>query len=99
MESEMIEVNQLTKMYKSLVAVDDVSFSVKPGTITGFIGQNGAGKSTTLRCIVGLTMMTSGNTSVLGTKYSNLKNPSPHFSQTTKSARQNQIVINIFVVR
>jgi len=72
----MIEIFHLTKKYKSLVAIDDVSFSVKPGTITGFVGPNGAGKSTTLRCIVGLTTPTSGTTTVFGTKYSNLKNPS-----------------------
>jgi len=72
----MIEVLRLTKKYKSLVAIDDVSFSVKPGTITGFVGPNGAGKSTTLRCIVGLTTPTSGAATVLGSHYVNLENPS-----------------------
>ncbi|SUY48500.1 ABC transporter [Clostridium putrefaciens] len=72
----MIEIFHLTKKYKSLVAINDVSFSIKPGTITGFVGPNGAGKSTTLRCIVGLTTPTSGTTTVFGTKYNNLKNPS-----------------------
>lgn len=74
----MIEVSHLTKKYKSFVAIDDVSFSVKPGTITGFVGPNGAGKSTTMRCIVGLTTPTSGSASVLGTQYKELKNPSRH---------------------
>lgn len=72
----MIEVFQLTKKYKSIVAIDDVSFSVKPGTITGFVGPNGAGKSTTLRCIVGLTTPTSGTATILGAQYHNIKNPS-----------------------
>lgn len=72
----MIEVFHLTKKYKSVVAIDDISFSIKSGTITGFVGPNGAGKSTTLRCIVGVTIPTSGTTTVLGTQYINLNNPS-----------------------
>lgn len=71
----MIEVVHLTKKYNSLVAIDDVSFSVKEGTITGFVGPNGAGKSTTLRCIVGLTTPSSGNATVFGSPYPELKNP------------------------
>lgn len=72
----MIKINKLTKKYKSLIAIEDVSFSVKPGTITGFIGQNGAGKSTTLRCIVGLTTMDSGHVTIFGSQYNRLQNPS-----------------------
>ena len=49
----MIEVNQLTKRYGPLTAVDQLSFSVKPGEVLGFLGPNGAGKTTTMRMIVG----------------------------------------------
>ena len=51
----MINVEHLTKRYGGYVAVDDVSFTCRPGTVTGFLGPNGAGKSTTLRMITGLT--------------------------------------------
>src|SRR3712207_8127655 len=52
---DMIEVNELTKKYAGLTAVDHVSFTARPGRVTGFLGPNGAGKSTTMRVIVGLT--------------------------------------------
>ena len=56
----MIEVRHLTKTYGSLVAVDDLSFTVHPGRVTGFLGPNGAGKSTTMRMITGLDHPTHG---------------------------------------
>ena len=56
----MIEANHLTKRYGKTVAVDEVSFTVKPGQVTGFLGPNGAGKSTTMRMILGLDAPTSG---------------------------------------
>ena len=71
----MIEVERLTKRFGSTLAVDDLSFSVAPGTITGFLGPNGAGKSTTMRAILGLVLPTSGNTSVLGHRYRELEMP------------------------
>lgn len=83
----MIEVSHLTKKYNSVVAIDDVSFSVKRGTITGFVGPNGAGKSTTLRCIVGLSTPTSGSASVLGTQYKELKNPSKRIGVILDASR------------
>ena len=52
--SEEIVVSNLTKHYKELRAVDDLSFSVRPGRVTGFLGPNGAGKTTTLRMLLGL---------------------------------------------
>ena len=57
----MIEVEGLTKQYKSVRAVDDLTFQVKPGMVTGFLGPNGAGKSTTMRMCVGLENPTSGS--------------------------------------
>ena len=71
----MIEVEGLTKRYGSTLAVDDLSFSVAPGTVTGFLGPNGAGKSTTLRAILGLIRPDTGTTTVLGKTYRNLERP------------------------
>ena len=68
----MIEVESLTKRYGSTLAVDDLSFTVAPGTVTGFLGPNGAGKSTTLRALLGLVHPTSGRTAVLGIPYAEL---------------------------
>ena len=65
----MIEVEGLTKRYGSTLAVDDLSFTVSPGTVTGFLGPNGAGKSTTMRAILGLVHPTVGGTAVLGVPY------------------------------
>jgi ABC-2 type transport system ATP-binding protein len=71
----VIEVEGLTKRYGSTLAVDDLSFSVAPGTVTGFLGPNGAGKSTTLRAILGLIRPDTGTTTVLGKTYRNLERP------------------------
>jgi ABC-2 type transport system ATP-binding protein len=68
----VIEVERLTKRFGSTLAVDDLSFSVPPGTITGFLGPNGAGKSTTLRAILGLVRPDSGTATVLGHPYRDL---------------------------
>ena len=53
----MIEARGLTKRYGDKVAVDNISFTVEPGTVTGFLGPNGAGKSTTMRMIMGLSLI------------------------------------------
>ncbi|WP_410617431.1 ABC transporter ATP-binding protein [Amycolatopsis sp. lyj-109] len=65
----MIEVLGLTKRYGSKTAVDGLSFSVRPGTVTGFLGPNGAGKSTTMRMLVGLDAPTSGTAKINGKAY------------------------------
>lgn len=62
----MIEVEHLTKRFGATTAVDDLSFTVNPGTVTGFLGPNGAGKSTAMRAIAGLARPTSGTTRVNG---------------------------------
>ncbi|MCX5231524.1 ATP-binding cassette domain-containing protein [Streptomyces sp. NPDC006553] len=62
----MIEVNELTKRYGDTTAVDTLSFTVRPGQVTGFLGPNGAGKSTTLRMILGLHGPSSGTVTVNG---------------------------------
>ena len=71
----MIEVEGLTKRFGSTLAVDDLTFSVKPGTVTGFLGPNGAGKSTTMRAILGLVRPTAGGTAILGQQYRELDEP------------------------
>jgi ABC-2 type transport system ATP-binding protein len=62
----MIEVTNLTKHYGRHAAVDDLSFTVKPGVVTGFLGPNGAGKSTTMRILTGYLAPSSGRCAVLG---------------------------------
>ena len=62
-----ITVEGLTKRYGELVAVDDLSFSVRPGSVTGFLGPNGAGKTTALKAIVGIARPTAGRALIDGT--------------------------------
>jgi ABC-2 type transport system ATP-binding protein len=71
----MIEAKHLTKRYGKTVAVDGVSFSVRPGQVTGFLGPNGAGKSTTMRMILGLDAPSSGEVRVDGQPYGQLTHP------------------------
>lgn len=65
----VIEVNELTKRYGGKTAVDQLSFTVRPGQVTGFLGPNGAGKSTTLRMILGLESPASGTAAVSGVPF------------------------------
>ncbi|HEU5355316.1 MAG TPA: ATP-binding cassette domain-containing protein [Actinocrinis sp.] len=65
----MIEVNELTKRFRHVTAVDAVTFTVQPGRVTGFLGPNGSGKSTTLRLILGLNAPTSGTATVEGRRF------------------------------
>jgi ABC-type multidrug transport system ATPase subunit len=62
----MIEAQGLTKRYGGKVAVDDLSFTVRPGHMTGFLRPNGAGKTTTMRMIPGLDRPTGGSVTVNG---------------------------------
>ncbi|MFI7231397.1 ATP-binding cassette domain-containing protein [Nonomuraea angiospora] len=71
----MIEVNELTMRYGDKVAVDDLSFTVKPGLVTGFLGPNGAGKSTTMRAVLGLEVPTAGKALVNGRPYTSIPRP------------------------
>ena len=65
----------LTKRYGSVIAVDDLSFDVRPGAVTGFLGPNGAGKTTTLRMVLGLARPTAGHATVAGRRYADLDDP------------------------
>jgi ABC-2 type transport system ATP-binding protein len=71
-----IEVRQLIKTFGSVVAVDGLSFEVTEGSITGFVGPNGSGKTTTLRAIVGLVFPDAGDTLVNGLPYPQMSEPS-----------------------
>jgi ABC-2 type transport system ATP-binding protein len=70
-----IVVDHLTKQFKKVRAVDDLSFTVEPGTVTGFLGPNGAGKTTTLRMLLGLVTPTGGAATIGGRRYDELENP------------------------
>jgi len=71
----MIEAHGLTKKYGEKTAVDDISFTVRPGIVTGFLGPNGAGKSTTMRMIMGLDRPTAGTVTVNGRRYAQHASP------------------------
>jgi ABC-2 type transport system ATP-binding protein len=71
----MIEVHDLTKRYGDKIAVDGLTFTVKPGIVTGFLGPNGAGKSTTMRMILGLDRPTAGTVTVNGRPYAEHPDP------------------------
>ena len=62
----MIEIRNLSKQFGPFVAVDDISFSVKPGEVLGFLGPNGAGKSTTMKMATGFLTPTSGTAVICG---------------------------------
>ncbi|MET8005060.1 ABC transporter ATP-binding protein [Nonomuraea glycinis] len=71
----MIQLNDLTKRYGEVIAVDGLDFTVRPGVVTGFLGPNGAGKTTTMRMILGLDLPTSGSVTIGGRLYRELPTP------------------------
>ena len=73
--SASIEINALTKLYDGTTAVSDLTFTVRPGVVTGFLGPNGAGKTTTMRMILGLDAPTQGSVTVGGRSYGDLPAP------------------------
>src|SRR4051812_15966954 len=75
MSDGQIVVSGLTKLYKNIRAVDDLSFTVKPGRVTGFLGPNGAGKTTTLRMLLNLVRPTAGSATISGRRYADLAEP------------------------
>jgi ABC-2 type transport system ATP-binding protein len=73
-----IEVHGLTKRYGHVTAVDDLSFTLGTGRVTGFVGANGAGKSTTMRILLGLARPTAGTATIDGRPYRSLTDPLRH---------------------
>jgi ABC-2 type transport system ATP-binding protein len=71
----VVRVDSLTKRFGDVTAVDHLTFSLQPGTVTGFVGPNGAGKTTTLRLLLGLAEPTAGEALVFGRPYGELEQP------------------------
>lgn len=80
------EVEDLTKSFRGVLAVDHLSFALHGGEITGFLGPNGAGKSTTLRVLLGLASATSGTARVFGRRYADLVDPTRSVGAVLESA-------------
>lgn len=74
-EGVAIDVEGLTKRYADTCVVDDLTFSVRPGRVTGFLGPNGAGKSTAMRMVLGLAAPTEGRATIGGRRYADLEDP------------------------
>jgi len=74
-EPRLISVQHLTKRFKQTVAVNDLTFDVRPGVVTGFLGPNGSGKSTTMRLLLGLDHPSGGHALVNGQRYEDLAEP------------------------
>lgn len=84
--SSVIEVTDLCKDYADIRAVDHLSFTVEAGTITGFLGPNGSGKTTTLRALLGLVEPTSGTVHIAGSRYRDLDDPLHHVGAMLESS-------------
>jgi ABC-2 type transport system ATP-binding protein len=82
----VVTASSLSKRYGVLVAVDELTFSLRPGTVTGFLGPNGAGKTTTLRMLLGLAEPTAGEALVFGRRYHDLDNPARRVGAVLESS-------------
>ena len=81
-----IEIECLSKRFRSVQAVSDLTFTVTSGRVTGFLGPNGAGKSTTLRMLLGLTRPDRGTATFAGRRYHELADPSSHVGAVLEQA-------------
>jgi ABC-2 type transport system ATP-binding protein len=81
-----VRVDRLTKRYGATVALDGVTFAAEPGRVTGFLGRNGAGKTTALRILVGLAAPTSGTATIGGLPYHAIENPARHIGALVDGA-------------
>ena len=91
----IIEFRGLTKAYKDVVAVKDLSATIEAGRITGFLGPNGAGKSTALKCLLSLAAPTSGSALIRGSIYADLSNPMREVGAVIESGGFNQSVSGV----
>ncbi|GLZ00085.1 ATP-binding cassette domain-containing protein [Actinoplanes sp. NBRC 103695] len=71
----MIEIRELTKRYRGVAAIEDVTFDAAPGRVTGFLGMNGSGKTTTMRILLALARADSGAALINGRRYLKLRHP------------------------
>jgi ABC-2 type transport system ATP-binding protein len=86
MSAPGIVVAGLRKRYGATPALDGMSFTVRPGVVTGFVGPNGAGKSTTMRVILGLDAVDEGSALIEGRRYRSLRNPLSHVGSLLDAA-------------
>jgi ABC-2 type transport system ATP-binding protein len=84
--ARVIRLDGLTKRYGRTLAVDRLTFEVRPGHVTGFLGPNGAGKSTTMRLILGLDAPTAGTVTVGGVTYRRMRRPLYEVGATLEAA-------------
>jgi len=91
----IIEFQGLTKAYKDVIAVKDLSASIEAGRITGFLGPNGAGKSTALKCLLSLAAPTSGSALFRGSRYSGLAHPMREVGAVIETGGFNQSVSGV----
>ena len=82
----VVTASSLTKRYGELVAVDELTFSLRSGTVTGFLGPNGAGKTTTLRLLLGLAEPTAGEALLFGRRYRELDQPARRVGAVLESS-------------
>jgi ABC-2 type transport system ATP-binding protein len=82
----VVTASSLTKRYGELVAVHELTFSLRPGTVTGFLGPNGAGKTTTLRLLLGLAEPTAGEALLFGHRYRELDHPARRVGAVLESS-------------
>jgi ABC-2 type transport system ATP-binding protein len=82
----VVTASLLTKRYGELIAVDQLTFTLRPGTVTGFLGPNGAGKTTTLRLLLGLAEPTAGEALVFGRRYRELADPARRVGAVLESS-------------
>ncbi|HYN56940.1 MAG TPA: ATP-binding cassette domain-containing protein [Motilibacterales bacterium] len=73
-----LEFDNVTKRYGHETVVDDISFTVRPGRVTGFLGPNGAGKSTTMKILLDLARADHGSATIAGTRYRDVEDPARH---------------------
>ena len=83
----IIEIDGLRKRFGPVQALDGMTFTVRPGQVTGFVGPNGAGKSTTMRVVVGLDAPDAGTATIGGRPYRSLKNPLRHVGHAAGRGR------------
>lgn len=81
----VVTVDSLTMRYGDVVAVDNLSFSLRRGAVTGFFGPNGAGKTTTLRMLLGLAEPTAGEALIFERRYRDLQDPALHVGAVLES--------------
>ena len=85
-DAAVVSVRELSKHYGAVRAVDQLTFSLAPGTITGFLGPNGAGKTTTLRLLLGLARPTAGEALIFGRPYAQLEQPARRVGAVLESS-------------